>query len=361
MSLLQIPNRTIVYFVFVVVLLIHMQNKVMTSGDSRWFLPVAVSIIEEGNIDLDEYAGRIEAEQNYGIQRVNGKHYSIFPFGTALLSLPIVLALDWFFEETLDINLVKELQTKRLERVERLIASIFVALSSVFIYLIAKRLLNNVWGPLIIVFIFAFASPVWSTASRALWQHSPSIMLLSAALCIMLWSKKMPALLLALGPILAFAYVVRPTNALSFVMLLGVVWWQSRKFFVWTLLLSLFVFVPFVALNMQIYGTFLTPYCQLGRLELGPTFVEALAGNLFSPNRGLLIFSPVFIFSFYGFYIKVCRRSLSLLDIALGATVVMHWVTISSFPHWWGGIQYRAASFYRYGSVFDIFCVTGYF
>ena len=60
-------------------------------------------------------------------------------------------------------------------------------------------------------------------------------------------------------------------------------------------------------------------------------------GNIISPSRGLFIFTPVFLFSFYGILLKLKSQSFEILDAALISIILLHWIVISSFPHWWGG------------------------
>jgi hypothetical protein len=61
---------------------------------------------------------------------------------------------------------------------------------------------------------------------------------------------------------------------------------------------------------------------------------------MISPGRGLFIFTPVLIFSIVGIILKARRASLTSLDIALCCIIFLHWIAISSFPHWWGGYSF---------------------
>jgi hypothetical protein len=327
-----------VVFVFLLVWLIHAESSVITSGDSRWFLPTAVSIIEHGNINLDEYAERIEEDEFYGIEAVDGHYYNQFPIGTALLSLPPVWFVSEFLDEGLGLSLEDLLQQDRMAELERLIASLFAALASVFIFRLARRRMGGLWRPLMVTFVFAFASPVWSTASRALWQHGPSILLLSAVLYLLsdLEQERVFPMALA-GPLLAMAYVVRPTNALSYAFLMLAVVWYSRRGFVAAVGLSLVIFVPFMVFNLQLYGEILPPYFASTRLRIGPTFLEALAGNLISPGRGIFLFTPVLVFSLFGMVTALKTGRNTVLHVALIGIIVVHWICVSMFGHWWGG------------------------
>lgn len=317
--------------VFLLVVLAHRASSVVTSYDSRWFVPVALSIVHEGNTNLDEYRDAVEAAGFFGIREVDGHLYNFFPIGTTLVALPMV----WFAEVTLGSGWGED--HVRAQHYERWIAAIVVGLATVFVWLIAAARLTDVGPRLVVVAAFAFATPAWSTASRALWQHGPSMMLLAAALWLVIAAERRPGVLAALGPVLALGWVVRPTNVVSAVVLLALATLRWRRWGLVSAGLALVSVIPFLAFNLEVYGRWLPPYASAPRLVLGPTFLEALAGNLVSPNRGLLVFSPVLLLAVWGVALRLRQRRFEPIEAALAATVAAHWVVVSLFPHWWGG------------------------
>jgi hypothetical protein len=87
------------------------------------------------------------------------------------------------------------------------------------------------------------------------------------------------------------------------------------------------------------FGHLLPNYYQASRLGF-QTFWEALAGNLISPSRGLLIYVPVlFLVAFLLLrYRKVIvKRRLAFCGAIVAA---VHLFTISGFEHWWAGHSY---------------------
>ena len=99
---------------------------------------------------------------------------------------------------------------------------------------------------------------------------------------------------------------------------------------------------PFIAYNLITHDSLLTPYYLPQRLsgDMSSTFVEAMVGNLISPGRGLFIFSPILLFSFYGIYKSLKKPRTILLYLFMGITIFIHWIAISKFPHWWAGHSY---------------------
>jgi hypothetical protein len=66
----------------------------------------------------------------------------------------------------------------------------------------------------------------------------------------------------------------------------------------------------------------------------------ALAGNLVSPARGLLIFCPLVVLSVAGVVVRWRAGELTAFWKALAVLPVLHWIVISAFKHWWGGDSY---------------------
>ena len=67
--------------IFIAVFAAYAASPVITSTDSRWTVPTALSILREGNLDMDEYPELLESNGYYGVERMHGRHYSIFPAG----------------------------------------------------------------------------------------------------------------------------------------------------------------------------------------------------------------------------------------------------------------------------------------
>ena len=306
-----------------------------------------MSIIKEGNTNLDEYR---ETENDHRIEKINGRLYTIFPIGASIIAIPFVYIVDKGLGPLLSIlpSLEKHIRSRSHQPlnainvitvypgVELLVASFVIALTTVFIYLLSSLCLNKK-GALLMAFIFAFCTSAWSTASRGLWQHGPTMMMLTITLYLILLAKRKPWLIQFTGLPLAFAYVVRPTNSISIFLLTIFVFLQYRQYFWRFLLWAAFIALPFLLFNLSIYHSWLSPYYLPGKIGLSTHFFKALAGNLISPARGLFIFSPIFLSSIYGVTLKLKNRQFDRLDFFLLSILLLHWMIISSFPHWWAG------------------------
>jgi hypothetical protein len=301
--------------------------------DSKWSLYTAMSIWREGNTNLDEYQPLIdEVHESYPLETIEGHIYSIYPLGAPLAALPFVIALDTLSGGQLSTSMQHTLPGEA----ERLVASCLVAMTGVLLYGIARLSLRR-RESLFLAVIFGLGTSAWSVASRALWQHGPSMLWLTATLYLLLLARRRPAVIQLTGLTLALAYVTRPTNSISILLVSIYVLVFYRKYLVGYLAGALLVAVPFAAFNDSVYGAPLSNYYRAYQEFSFDTLGEALLGQWVSPARGLLVFSPVLIFSLAGMALKVRRHCLGWLDRFLIAIIGLHWLTISVWPVWWGG------------------------
>jgi hypothetical protein len=133
---------------------------------------------------------------------------------------------------------------------------------------------------------------------------------------------------------------MRPTSAIPVVLFTVWVVLKHRRQLAWYLGGAAVIALPWLWVNHANWHSWLTPYYRAGRVGGNAEFWQALAGNMVSPARGLLVFTPVFLLAVPGVLIRLRRRSFDSLDAVLTVAVLAHWVTISLFPHWWGGDSY---------------------
>jgi len=329
--------KLIPYAVFIVVFITHVRSPVTTASDSRWFLPVAASILSHGDPDISEYSERMHEDGYVPLVGVDGGLYNHFPVGTPLMSLPLVFGINAYMNLFKGVSLEEYLRRNPAEGMERLIASFFVAVAAVFVFLFARRFAGAVEEALFAAFVFGFCTSAWSTASRALWQHGPVVLLLSVSVHLLLLAEKREAAVRYLFPVLAMVWIVRPTGLLPGVFLGAAALLKYPRSSLRGILFSLPIPILFMAHNLGAFGSFLPPYYHPMRMSFGAFFPEALAASLFSPNRGLFVNSPILLMAFYGGWLLIRRKRFGLLEAALAASIFTHWIAISAIPHWWGG------------------------
>src|SRR4051812_13622348 len=300
---------------------------VSNSFDSRWTIPVAISLLDRGDTNLDEYHDLIEHDEHYAVDCVqangtitngncDGHYYNWYPVAVPLIATPLVFAmrkavllfsplLARFANPALtpvrSAFLTGDFTSSRA-LVEIIAGSFFVALTSVVMFFIGRLFLPPVWSATLAV-IFAFATPAWSTASRALWQHGPSMLMLSLAMSLVLTAELKPWRAMAAALPVSVAYLLRPNNAVIVVAFTLYVAMRYRRYLIGYILAALPVAAAFLAFNESIYPRALPTSFSRRPPRIPHDFtpvLKAAAGSLISPSRGLLIYTPLFLFSIWG-------------------------------------------------------------
>lgn len=317
-------------------------SPVTHSPDSRWVLPTAYSLVTEGDLGLNEYRPVIKKIGTYGLRRKNREFVNFFPVGPALVAAPFVAVIARYpaiASRVLDVPLdgTGENLLRHRRVVEHFIAAVVGALTVVLCFLTLAPLTTPGIAGLLTLGV-AFGSSLWSVGTRGLWQHAPAMLCLFGALAIIARIDKLPRDRRRwiwggiLGLALAASYLMRPTASLAIIALGLFLLVRARWILLPTVSGALVVAVPFVASNLGRYGHLLSPYYRGAELALTPTVFEAMAANLVSPSRGLLVLSS---------WVCVALFSLSRprqpLALALWGWCCLHLVVISTFDRWWGG------------------------
>ena len=385
-SILSTPTP---WIIFALVFGVHALSPRTTSGDSRWTVPVAVSILNHGDTNLDEYSELVRREQYYAVECVDaggvtrnagpggcaGHLYNLYPVAVPALGLPFVLALRMAGPLLMPV-VPTRLVTAHPEFasllagdlisahavVEEWIASFFIALAAVAVYATARRFLPAPAATLLAL-VLAFATPAWSTGSRAFGEHAPSMFLIALAIYLLLAANDRPSLIPYLGLVVAVAYAVRPTNALLVILASIYVLKHYRRWFRRYLLWALPVAAAFIAYDLSVYHGLFSPYFSqrpwsMLSTNLARRFAVSMAGQLVSPSRGLFVFTPMLLFSVYGMYRAWRDRWQWALSRYLIIWVVAHWIVVSLFVEtWWAGHSYGPRFFTDLMPVFVFFLI----
>jgi hypothetical protein len=332
-------NIAIAFLLFFSTLLVYTSSKVYSGTDTIWSLYVASSILRQGNADLDEFSDLI-TDDDYRLARI-GKHiYSVFPIGALILATPFVFAYDtllnWTGGETFSDYLSQHAPDGAVFRFEKFIASFITASSVVILFFIAIRY-TDLARAVIVALAFGLATSAWSTTSRGLWQHGPSMLAISIALYLITRSRDWPDLLPYAAIPLAFSFIIRPTNLIPLLVFSSYIFVLIRGRSIRYLICLLLILIPFFFYNHAIDGSVLPLYYKPSRLALTPAFGEALLGTIISPSRGLFVFSPILFACFYGVYLFIKQSDPPKIWPFIIVILILHWVSISMFEHWYGG------------------------
>ena len=268
----------------------------------------------------------------------NGHLYLFFPAGSSLLSAPFVALMNRWSWSTLGADRRYDAAAER--RMQGLLAAALMGALTAVCFLTA-RLFLPLLPSLVAALVAAFATPVWSTASRGLWSLTWQLLLIGLSLLQLAahearGRRLRPALLATL---LCWAYFVRPTSALFIVAVSLYLLRFERALFARYAATGALWLGAFVAYSLAHFGSALPPYYEAGRLSL-EGFGAHLLGNLVAPSRGLLVFTPVLLV--LAAWLLRHRQRLPaprLVEPSLVA-IAAHLGVVSAFPDWAGGHSY---------------------
>lgn len=303
-------------------------------SDNLFYVPAALSLLEEGNLELSEYRW-VAGFDRPGYRLVNRSEcfYNRFPAGASVVIAPVVLLGTSAYRS------VPDLATRAAE-IADLTADVFAALSVVLLFLVARRLADSMAMALLLSTVMAFASPHLPTHAGGLWSHNVSLFLVLLSVWLLLRGGRVavPGAGLALG----LACVSRPT-ALVVAALLGVFALRHRRSQILGFA-SAFAVPPLAqaAWSLATFGSTMPPYAagNIQHMKLA-NVPDALVGLLISPSRGLFIFCPILVLSLVGTW-EVLRnrdRHHPLFPYLAGACGA-YLFAIAFFDKWWGGGGY---------------------
>jgi hypothetical protein len=164
------------------------------------------------------------------------------------------------------------------------------------------------------------------------------MLLLTIIIYLLLRAEDRPALAAWAGLPVALSYTVRPTDALFVVIFTLYVAVRRRRQLIGYLAAAAPVAAIFLGYNFSIFHEMFSPYYHSdlhGFLpQYWPKWGVGLVGDLFSPSRGLFVFTPVFLFALFSRWKSPIAPWLRVLLIA-------HWMVVAAYiANWWAGHCY---------------------
>ena len=333
-----VPRRTVALALLVTVaaFAVFYASPVRLETDSFWVVFTARSLVAHGDVNLDEYHEIVERGTGFQVERFEGHVYYEAPLATSLAAVPFVAIASIVDGSGLD----QRLADAHAQPLDGVIAALLAAITTGLGFLVFSQLTSRRWIALVSTATFALGTQVWSTASRTLWMHGPSLLCLMVALLLALRVRRTGTGQLTLGVVLGLAYFVRPTNVVPLVVFAIWVALRGRRPLLRFSCGAAGVLATFLLVDLAFYGQAVQPYFHASRVALSATTVEALLGNLVSPSRGLFTFVPVSVVCIYGFVLKRRAGDLGSLDVAVAASAIAYWLLVSTFPSWWAGWAY---------------------
>jgi hypothetical protein len=319
----------------------NLNGREIPSSDTQAAKFAAVMLVRHHTLTLDGVVGRVPqyAERQAFQRDREGRWRNGYPLPPVLEAAGATAVLRG--AGLLDINAPLAAVTAA-----KVTASVLATIASVFAFLIARRFCSPA-AAVVVALGFALGTGMWPTVSQTLWQHASAVW--STAAAIWLWTRKDGprgvVLFTVLGVLLGWTLSARlQLLPMVGIMAAGMLTRASLKERA-ACLIGLFVPVAvFAALNVRWFGH---PLGALPQFEQASLVIHrqwhtwqwpwpGIAGLLFSPSRGLIVFSPIVLAALAA---RAAPRDRSILRWSAAAAAVQ-FLLYSSYSVWWGGHTY---------------------
>ena len=343
--------------VFAIAFAVYAVSPVHQNYDSYLAFPTAQSVVHDGNLTLNEFDSPLFETHGWMSVTETGREINTYPWVPSLFLIPSVIALD--VADAIGIgpgSYAVANGGRGMDTIQQLSASVVVALVVVMVFAISFRRLDPTQTvkrrratAAVVTFGFAFGTAAWSTASRAMWQHGPSLLFLAIAVycCQLLLTEteadgpRLKWIAMFLGAAVAASFTCRPTNAIAVIAFSVFVVFRLRKFLRRYLAGAFVVAVPWLMVNTVTYDSVLPHYYSAGKVGLHDDYGLALATNLVSPARGLLLFSPIVVLGIFGIVERnrtTIKSGLLTFDrLLLGMSLGYLLASSGLSDNWWAG------------------------
>jgi hypothetical protein len=313
------------------------------AGDTIPNRLIPFALLRGRTVRMDMFSNDIYPARVFSIQEREGSLISLYPVGTPLAALP-------FYVPVYALLSVGGPPSPHLlfvmsEFVEKYAAATITALAVWIFWLTVRRMLSPrqaFW----IAIAFGLGTCMWAISSQLLWQQTVVAASVMVALWLLSWSDFSLGAAAGAGVSLSMAFAARPTAALfllaGFVATIAL---ARRNWFRYGLTFGIAA-IPLVALTLFVNwhywghpGGFYNQFVgSIFKAIFTKWCVSGVRGLLVSPNRGLLIFTPIAFFGILGLALQLFdRKARNPVLLSFGIAALVHLLISGAFEVWWGG------------------------
>lgn len=321
-------------------LIYNANGRAISAGDTypARYLPFA--IVQSHTIFLDPVA-KVTAQGRdktafWRIPRPDGHIISLYPVVVPVLVAPLYVPAVGYLH-------LRGQTDARLDYVaqlmEKLSASFLASLSAALLYLLLRRR-TMASIALLLTAAYAFGTTTWVISSQALWQHGMAALLVTALLLFLTGPSSTPRSIVA-GLLCGLIAANRPPDAIL-AAALGVygLFWATRRHAAWFAAAAALPAVAVVFYNFGVAGNVLGGYGLIGKAAFfSHDLLPGVTGLLFSPGRGLLIFSPFLVFLVLAWRYMPRGREERFLTLAMALAIVLQ-IMVYAKADWRGGLSW---------------------
>lgn len=326
-------------------------RRLLTSNDviPATFLPYEIRYNGTLSFSKDTFKAMLASQQEvalYSIIKYNGRYLSAMPILSGILAVPIYIV-------PILLNKIPTLQyyenILKILALGRIAASFYTSISVVIFYLILKevdkikKFPTDKWTTIFLIF-FAFGTNTYAVASRSLWQHTSSLLLVNLIIYFLLKSIQNEKYIKWLGLLSALLYIARPVNLIFVSLVTLYVFMYHKKHFVKYLLYALPFALLLFSYNIYAWGNpFTSEYIVKKEAIFSIPLWYGVLGYLFSPARSFLFVSPPLALSYYLMFMILKKKKKDRFEIILSfltITYLLFLIPYSTFHVWDGGSRF---------------------
>ena len=283
-------------------------RNMLTAADNvpNSFLPYL--ILKEKTIYFDSIIKTVksfDAEDTplpYFLMQTKNGIISVYPLASAILVLPFYVIP--FMLKNPNLNYYENVMM--LLVMARLIATLLTALSVTIMYTNFKILNKRKWLNILLTIFFALGTAMYPIASRGLWMHTTSILIISILINFVLNNKFNKYNLIITGMLMGILVLIRLTNVTIVIPLCIYLVTKNYKNLNTVIQATLPLIIgalPFAITllytNYIFYGSvFSNGYEQRGDIAWNTSYLTSLSGFFISPARGFLFLTPLLLLIF---------------------------------------------------------------
>lgn len=316
------------------------------SGDTIPARLLPINILSGQGLYFDNYVNFLQNkyQTTYYFQQFNGHYVSSFPIITGLVALPFYAP----FYVLLNLNSISDMNTlfNIASALQKFASSSLASLSVVLFFILIRKISGNNKVSMIFALIFAFATQTFSISAQALWQHGTANLFMIISQIFLIKAFKSNYLKGKWFYLLSLTFAIlsfwsRPVFLIYLMILFLIVILKNKKDIILYFSLTLFGILILIGYNTYFFHSLFGGYGNQTGTFNANFFFSRLFGIFFSPARGIIFYTPLYIISLVSiiFFKQIKHILLSdkiiyylnYLYILLGLIFYGFWVI------WWGG------------------------
>lgn len=340
-----IKKHELVFLFLLITILYHLNFQGFAGGDTIPASLLPFSILDQHTLFFDQFSVFIHTIRPYMFS-VHGGHYlSVYPIVLPVLVTPLYvipyLFLNFFHIPVDMFNPSFEIIRLIMDKIA---ASFIATLSAIFLYMSLKNLSSNKIS-LVCTLIYAFATNTWAISSQTLWQQGGVELFLAILIYLVVLNEKQENRnnFLLMGLFSGLLIFCRPFDSILLLPIMYYVFVHNNMEKFYYLCALILGSLPFAAYNLYFFNNLFGGYSSLVSVfSFNFNAINSFFGLLISPNRGLLIFSPICLIAILGIsgIKKMKKKNMQYFFILMAISVLGQIIAYSFYNMWWGGYSY---------------------